>query len=93
MPHVARVSDDKEQIKAFMRERRNDFMPIVDDDKKIVDVIFWEDLFKDKKSKNQRKFHLPVVIMAGGKGERLLPLTNILPKPLIPIGEQTMWVH
>jgi len=88
--HVARVSDDKEQIKAFMRERRNDFMPIVDDDKKIVDVIFWEDLFKDKKSKNQRKFHLPVVIMAGGKGERLLPLTNILPKPLIPIGEQTM---
>lgn len=29
---------------------------------------------------------VPVVIMAGGRGSRLLPYTNILPKPLIPIG-------
>ena len=28
--------------------------------------------------------------MAGGQGSRLRPLTNVLPKPLIPIGEQTM---
>ena len=28
--------------------------------------------------------------MAGGQGTRLRPLTNVLPKPLIPIGEQTM---
>ena len=28
-----------------------------------------------------------VIIMAGGKGARLLPYTKILPKPLIPIGE------
>lgn len=28
--------------------------------------------------------------MAGGKGTRLKPLTNIYPKPLIPIGEKTI---
>lgn len=29
--------------------------------------------------------------MAGGKGTRLQPLTNIYPKPLIPIGEKPLW--
>jgi NDP-sugar pyrophosphorylase family protein len=34
--------------------------------------------------------NVPVVIMAGGKGTRLYPYTQILPKPLIPIGEKTI---
>ena len=33
---------------------------------------------------------VPVLIMAGGKGSRLAPLTRIIPKALVPIGEQTM---
>ncbi|MEG0012309.1 MAG: sugar phosphate nucleotidyltransferase, partial [Muribaculaceae bacterium] len=36
------------------------------------------------------KIDLPVVIMAGGLGTRLKPLTNVIPKPLIPIGEKTI---
>ena len=40
--HVAKVGDSRERIIARMKERRNDFMPIVDDDKNIVDIIFWE---------------------------------------------------
>ena len=39
--NVARVGDSRERIITRMKERRNDFMPIVDDDKNIVDVIFW----------------------------------------------------
>ena len=31
--------------------------------------------------------------MAGGKGTRLYPYTQILPKPLIPIGEKTITEH
>jgi len=31
-----------------------------------------------------------VVVMAGGLGTRLKPLTNVLPKPLIPLGEKTI---
>ena len=33
---------------------------------------------------------MPVVVMAGGEGTRLRPLTNILPKPLLPIGKKTI---
>lgn len=86
---VASVKDDKEKIKSYMKERRNDFMPIVDDDSYVVDVIFWEDIFQTKQ-KTQSFLDIPVVIMAGGQGSRLRPLTNVLPKPLIPIGDQTM---
>ena len=36
---------------------------------------------------------MEVVILAGGKGTRLKPYTDILPKPLIPIGDQTITEH
>ena len=49
--------------------------------KKIVDIILIQDLFKNKKSIKKSS----IFIIAGGKGERLLPFTSILPKPLIPI--------
>lgn len=87
---VANVNDDKDKIRSYMKERRNDFMPIIDDEKRVVDVIFWDDLFESKREKENPNLKLPVVIMAGGKGSRLRPLTNVLPKPLIPIGNQTM---
>lgn len=88
--HVASVGDTRERIIARMKERRNDFMPIVDEYNNIVDVIFWEDISTFKETRIKSPFTLPIVIMAGGQGSRLRPLTNILPKPLIPIGEQTM---
>ena len=87
---VASVNDDMKVVKATMKERSNEFMPIVDDDNNLVDVIFWEDLFESQPSPRKSNLNLPVIIMAGGQGSRLRPLTNILPKPLIPIGEQTM---
>lgn len=88
--NVAKQGDDRERIITRMKERRNDFMPIVDEEGNIVDVIFWEDISTYKESRIKTPFTLPVVIMAGGQGSRLRPLTNVLPKPLIPIGEQTM---
>lgn len=87
---VAKPTDDKEVIVAKMKDRRNDFMPIVDDEDNVVDIIFWEDISSYKEARIKTPFTLPVVIMAGGQGTRLRPLTNVLPKPLIPIGEQTM---
>lgn len=87
---VATPSEDISEVKRQMYERRNDFMPIVDDSGSILDVIFWEDISPIKQDRPVLSLGLPVVIMAGGKGTRLLPLTNVLPKPLIPIGEQTM---
>lgn len=87
---VASVHDDLNAVKDKVKERRMEFMPIIDDEKKIVDVVFWDDLFDEKPRREKSNLNLPVIIMAGGQGTRLRPLTNVLPKPLIPIGEQTM---
>ena len=87
---VASIHDNLDVVKKNMRERKNEFMPIVDDHGNISDVIFWEDLFKDKLAENREMIELPVVIMAGGKGTRLKPITNVIPKPLIPVGDKTI---
>jgi len=87
---VASVNDDMNAVKSSMKERSNEFMPIIDEKNNIVDVIFWEDLFQTQPVVKKSNLNLPVIIMAGGQGTRLRPLTNVLPKPLIPIGEQTM---
>ena len=87
---VAKVHDKREEVDAYVKEHKTEFMPIIDEDNNIVDVIFWDELFHTHIGHRTESFDLPVIIMAGGKGTRLRPLTNVLPKPLIPIGEQTM---
>lgn len=42
------------------------------------------------KNKEKMQTQVPVVIVAGGKGTRLSPLTKIIPKPLMPVGDHTM---
>lgn len=85
---VAHTNADLQQVKQRMKTRRNEFMPVIDENKNIADVIFWEDLFEEKRV--SKSLDLPVVIMAGGRGSRLKPLTNIIPKPLIPINNKTI---
>lgn len=86
----ASVSDDIEKVKARMKEEKIESMPVIDDNGILTDIIEWEDLFLPYESKRNDMLGLPVVIMAGGKGTRLLPLTNVIPKPLIPISDKTI---
>ena len=90
---VATVNQTDEEIKQEMLLFRTEFMPVVNEKKDLVDVIFWEDLFIEKHTKTKNKIDIPVVIMAGGKGTRLKPITNIIPKPLIPIGDKSIAEH
>ena len=83
-------SEGEESIKAKMRSMRAEVMPILDDKGGLVDVWFWSDLFKKTEQAQREKINLPVVIMAGGKGTRLKPITNVIPKPLVPIGDKTI---
>ena len=87
---VAKSSDDYETVKTTMRNFRMECMPVVDENSKLLKVYFWEDVFGEGVKRIQKKINLPVVIMAGGKGTRLKPLTNVIPKPLIPIGDKTI---
>ena len=84
------LSDGKSVIKEKMRKMRAEVMPILDDKGELIDIWFWNDLFKDTELTEREIINLPVVIMAGGKGTRLAPLTNVYPKPLIPVGEKTI---
>lgn len=87
----ASENDNLNYVKKIMKERRNELMPVISNSNKLIDVIFWEDLFKESfVIKKDSCKNIPVVIMAGGVGSRLKPLTNVLPKPLIPIGDKTI---
>jgi dTDP-glucose pyrophosphorylase len=78
-----------EQIKERMLLLRTECMPVVDSIGNLVNVYLWEDFF-EKNAIDTKPLNIPVVIMAGGKGTRLKPLTNIIPKPLLPIGDKTI---
>lgn len=87
---LAKPEDNQEIIKRQMLKIRSEFMPVVNSNGILTDVFFWEDLFDKRSNKPINVFNTPVVVMAGGLGTRLKPLTNVLPKPLIPINEKTL---
>ncbi len=84
------VTEGEDAIKEKIRRMRAEVMPILDENGNLVDVWFWSDLFKKTELVQREQIHLPVVIMAGGKGTRLKPITNVIPKPLVPIGDKTI---
>ena len=86
----ASENDSQEQIKSVMFEELIDCMPVLNADGEIVDGLLWHDVFTEKVEENRPKIDLPVVIMAGGKGTRLKPITNVIPKPLVPVGDKTI---
>lgn len=89
-PRIADPLTPIDQIKEEMVRFRMEFMPVIGANRQIKTVHFWDELFIEKKLPPKKQFSLPVVIMAGGLGTRLKPLTNVLPKPLIPIGEKSI---
>lgn len=86
----ARTGEDISVIKSKMLSLRAECMPIIGENGEIDDVVFWEDIFQNAPKEDKEKVSIPVVIMAGGLGTRLKPLTNIIPKPMIPVGEKTI---
>jgi len=84
------LTEGEDVIKDKMRRMRAEVMPILDEKGELVDVWFWSDLFEKSDLTEREKINLPVVIMAGGKGTRLKPITNVIPKPLVPIGDKTI---
>lgn len=70
----------------YMRKHSINALPVINKEHNIVTIHF---LYHQKTARNVR-LNVPVVIMAGGKGTRLYPYTQVLPKPLIPIGDKTI---
>lgn len=73
-----------DEIKTY-RQQLIKILPVLDEDGKIVQLIDLTDTFN----------FLPIdaVLMAGGRGERLRPLTDTLPKPMLPLGNKPIIEH
>lgn len=67
------------------KELKMKLVPVLDEQNHIIDIIDLE----------RFKTQLPIdaVLMAGGKGERLRPLTEVTPKPLLTVGDKAIIDH
>lgn len=75
---------DQEKITEF-KNRNFKIVPILNQNRQIVDILNFR----------YRSTLLPVdaVLMAGGEGKRLRPLTEKTPKPLLPVGDKPIIEH
>lgn len=71
--------DDVKELKR-QKELNMKLVPILDKGKHIVEIVNFE--------KVKTRLPIDAVLMAGGKGERLRPLTEKTPKPLIKVGDK-----
>ena len=74
----------KKKLDYFFIKKRLDVLPICSKNKKIIKIIKKQDYIENPDLLNNLE-KIPILIMSGGEGKRLSPITEIIPKPLIPI--------
>lgn len=79
--------EDLDNVKEIKRQRelKMKLIPVLDSGNHIVEIINLE--------KYATRLPIDAVLMAGGKGERLRPLTEKTPKPLLPVGGKAIIDH
>jgi Nucleotidyl transferase/CBS domain len=80
--HFLALTEDHYTIQDILsiKEKQIDFVPVINADKQLVDIL--------NLKTHRSRLPLQAVVMAGGKGERLLPLTQDIPKPLLKVGHK-----
>lgn len=83
-PVTAPVGTAHAELLAMMSGSTLRHIPLVDQAGRVVDLARLDDLVKD--------YDLPLtaVVMAGGHGTRLRPLTADVPKPMLPVGDEPL---
>ncbi len=83
-PITASPKDNRDQILSTMRRRTVHQIPLVDEKGLVIGLETLDELL------SPRKYDNLVVLMAGGEGRRLRPLTNEIPKPMIEVGNKPL---
>lgn len=81
-PFFANVNDSKEKIIKLASSNRIHQIPIVDNSGNLVGLDILDELLDTKLYPNH------VVLMVGGLGQRLRPLTEKIPKPMLKVGNK-----
>ena len=81
-PTVCNIEDTKEKILEVAIAKKLYQIPIVDNDGKLIGIEEVDELLKAKYKSNK------VVLMVGGLGTRLYPLTKNIPKPMLKVGNR-----
>jgi|KBSSwiStaDraftv2_1062776.scaffolds.fasta_scaffold01573_20 Nucleoside-diphosphate-sugar pyrophosphorylase involved in lipopolysaccharide biosynthesis/translation initiation factor 2B, gamma/epsilon subunits (eIF-2Bgamma/eIF-2Bepsilon) len=81
---TAPVGTPDDALLHMMNETGMRQIPLIDSESRVVDVAFLNELVKEY------EFPLRAVVMAGGFGTRLRPLTDDLPKPMLPVGSKPL---
>jgi dTDP-glucose pyrophosphorylase len=86
-PVAALLGTSEAEILALMQAHVVRQVPLLDDDGRVCELAVMDDLLKETE--------LPVtgVIMAGGYGKRLMPLTETVPKPMLPVNGRPLLEH
>lgn len=83
-PIIGSATMREDEARALLRSRRIDQLPLVDEAGRVVDIVF-DDSFTNLSALTAS---MVAVVMAGGLGARLHPLTTTTPKPLLHVGDQ-----
>ena len=83
-PITSAISDDRGTYLELLQKHNILHLPILDDTKKVVGLVMLDDFL------NGPRHPIHAVIMAGGKGTRLLPLTEGIPKPMLHVGSRPL---
>lgn len=88
-PYVMPVSSSRQDIVNVMQQTQVKQMPLLERDGTLVGIALYDMITGFTRAPRSN----PVVIMAGGKGKRLLPLTRDIPKPMVEVGGKPMLEH
>jgi dTDP-glucose pyrophosphorylase len=83
-PLTAPSTTTRTELLELMRQREVSHLPLVDADGRLVHVESDIELYEAEEKPNW------VLLMAGGLGQRLRPLTENTPKPLLPVGDRPL---
>ena len=86
-PFVLHESEEKKKVRALLEREGILQVPIVNNENEVVGIETLHDQIKQQVCKNE------VIIMAGGYGKRLSPLTDDCPKPMLSIGDKPILEH
>ncbi len=81
-PVFAIEGTSKSQLLSQMHRTQVRHIPIIDHSKKLTGIVVKDELLPAE------NIQLQAVVMAGGEGRRLRPLTDNMPKPMLPLGDK-----